>query len=348
MRFGIYYLLILLIFTYSCSDDGITPERNKLKVAAILDMSGHYGQFGSETKQGLDLFLELNGESLIEIIYYDSKGSSETASEIFDVVSADTNVKVIITLASWISNTLAPAAEAKGILHFAVGSAVFDYPNNGNCIRFTGDVKDESAYLINYLKDYDNAALIYFDNDYGKGWHSRMSEELGTKLTISRSYSDTDTDFTSIINDVKQVNPEVLVMISTIEAVQISRQVKEASLNSMLLGNRPILTEGLINEPAADGLIFSYPDLDENHQGYKAYIAKYSKKPSSFTAEGYDLAASLHSVVGESFDKNKVYNYYKNLTWKGIFTEIKFDSNAQANSKYNLMIIKNNDYQDYK
>jgi ABC-type branched-subunit amino acid transport system substrate-binding protein len=342
------FLIIGLVFV-SCSDDGITPAKNKIKIAAILDLSGHYSQFGQEAKQGMNQFLQDYPDSKFEVTYYDSKADAAIAINLFNTISTDTSNKAVVTLASWISNAIAPLAKEKNILHFAIGSAVFEFPANGNTVRYTGDVSDESTYLLNYLKDFQKIGLMYFDNDYGKGWKERLSTNLGSKLILTKSYTDTDTDFTGILQEMKVAAPEVIVLISTKEAVQICKQAKSLNITAKLLGNRPILTDSLLKEPAAEGLIFSYPDLNENYAGYKNYVTKYSRKPSSFAAEGYDIAASFYGFTQvKGFDRTTVYNSYKNLTQFGIFSELNFNDNAQANSKYSLMVIKSGDYIELK
>jgi ABC-type branched-subunit amino acid transport system substrate-binding protein len=348
MRFLWLIVIFGIMFVYSCSDDGLSPARYIFKVAAILDLSGHYSQFGKEVQNGLELFLESNNENF-EIEYYDSEGLADKALTQFNQASLDTNVKAVITLASWISNAVAPVAKMKNVLHFAVGSAVFEYPDNGNTVRFTGDVSDESVYMTDYLKDFNSVGLMYFNNDYGKGWETRLTAALGPKLKITRSYTDTDTDFTTILQKMKTANPEIIVLISTREAVEITKQAKQLGITSKLLGNRPILTDALLKEPAADGLVFTYPDLNDEHHAIKKYIAQYRKKPSAFVAEGYDLAISLVVATRNmKFDRKNVYDFYTDLSYNGMFTKIDFDSNAQAKSKYNLMIIKDGNYQDYK
>lgn len=339
--------ILLMVLMFSACDE-ITAAKDRYyryKVAAILDMSGHYSQFGIEAKRGFDEFFLKYPESKFDVLYYDSKADNDIAINHFNNILTDTSIKAVITLTSWVSNTIAPLAKDKNLLHYAIGSAVFDYPANGNTIRYTGDVADESLYLINYLKNYQKIALMYFNNDYGKGWQNRLKQSLEDKLIISKSYVDTDTDFSNILKEINSTNPEIIVLISTKEAVEICKQAKALGIKAQLLGNRPILTEELLNEPSSEGLIFSYPDLDENNQAYKDYVNKYHTKPSSFVAEAYDIASSLFEFTQRAvFNKTAVYNSYKNYTQKGLFSELNFDENAQANCKYKLMIIRNGDY----
>lgn len=350
MKSFLYLILIISILYFnSCSDDGISPKSDKIKVAAILDLSGQYGTFGKEAKIGMEMSLNNNQTDKIEIVYYDSKGLSEIALEQFNQISADTSYKVVITLTSWISNAIAPLAKEKNILHFAIGSAVFNFAENGNSIRFTGDASDESVYLTNFIKSFQSVGLVHLNNEYGEGWKTKLSQELGDKLKISKSYTDTDTDFSTILQEVKTVNPESILLISTVEAVSIIKQAKEIGITSELIGNRTILTDSLLKEPSSEGLIFSYPDLNENYEPYKEYQQLYNHKPSSFVAEGYDLVTSLNALINSNgFNREIIYSKYSNMILIGMFKMIQFDENAQAFSNYNMMIINDKKYQDYK
>jgi ABC-type branched-subunit amino acid transport system substrate-binding protein len=340
-------IFISIMMFISCSDDGVSIAKKKFKVAAILDLSGHYSQFGKEAKIGIDMSLSDYKDGDFEVVYFDSKGEAPTAIDIFNTISQDTSYKVVVTFASWISNAIAPMAKEKDILHFAIASAVFDYPANGNTIRFTGDVTSESIFLTDYLKQFNSIGLMYFDNDYGKGWQNRLSQELASKLILSKSYTDTDTDFTSILQELNAKTPDAIVLISTTEAVQIARQAKSLGITSKLIGTRPIITDSLLKEPSAEGLVFSYPDLNEDYPPYQSYLLKYGTKPSSFVAEGYDLTTSLYGLTNNiAFNRDEVYKQYKNMILIGMFAMINFDENAQAESAMKLMLIKNGKYQD--
>jgi ABC-type branched-subunit amino acid transport system substrate-binding protein len=59
MKQYILIFLVLGILLISCSDNtnNFVNENNKIKIAALLDLSGHYSQFGIESKQSMELAL---------------------------------------------------------------------------------------------------------------------------------------------------------------------------------------------------------------------------------------------------------------------------------------------------
>jgi branched-chain amino acid transport system substrate-binding protein len=330
----------------SCSENNtvINPGTDKLKVAAIIDLSGHYSQFGIEAKQAMELALKTTKN--IEVEYYDSKADNAIADKLLDSIIKKGGTKVIVTLASWISNGLAEKIWNNNLLQIAIGSAVYNYTNLNSCVRFTGDVSVESLFLVEQLKKYNKIAVMYFDADYGKGWLDALNLGLGSKIVSSVKYIDTQTDFTSELTTVKNSNPEIIVLISTKESVLITQQARQMGITSQLIGVRPTLTNQLLAEPTAEGLQFSYPDLDETNAVYTQFKSQYGYKMSSFGAEGYDLVMSLdQSYQNNNKTKEQLFNNFKNKTYNGSLGKIKFNENAQADYDFTLMIIKNGSFE---
>ncbi|MCO5250315.1 MAG: ABC transporter substrate-binding protein [Candidatus Kapabacteria bacterium] len=342
----IYKILIFvaLFFMFSCGkEEAVAPEQ-KIIIAAILDTTGHYSQFGKEVIRGMELYTRKYATSY-ELRFYDSKGDADVALAEFIKIASNTYTRGVVTLASWISNAIAEPAKNNRVVQFAVGSAVYNFANLKNCVRFTSDVNDEIKYLSNYLNDYNRIVIMHFDNDYGVTWNNNLKGNLGGKIIRSFSYPDTMTQFTSILEEVKALNPSRLVLISTREAVHIVRQAKAIGLNVQIVGTRPILTEQLLATSEANGLIFSYPNLDEHSPAYQDYLSRYGKKPSSFVAEGYDLCFGLDNAIRTNGTAPAdIWDWFDHNGFYGMLGRIKFDSLAQASYDYNLNIIKDGDY----
>jgi ABC-type branched-subunit amino acid transport system substrate-binding protein len=339
-------LLIAAFFLVTCSDDSSSPNSNtdKLKVAVITDLSGHYSQFGIEGKQAMELALKTAKN--IEVEFFDANADSLLADRLLDTIIKKGEAKVVVTLSSWISNGLAPKIYNNNLLQIAIASAVFNYADLNSCVRFTGDVSVESLFLVEQLKKYNKIAVMYFDNDYGQSWISVLNQGLGSKIVSSVKYIDTQTDFTNELETVKNANPEIIVLISTKEAALITKQARQKGITTKFFGVRPTLTNQLLAEPTADGLEFSYPDLDETNPVYQQFLNQYGYKMSAFGAEGFDLINSLDQFYqNNNKTRDVLFNNFKNKTYNGALGKIKFNQNAQADYDYTLMVIKNGSFE---
>jgi ABC-type branched-subunit amino acid transport system substrate-binding protein len=338
--------IAVLIFVFISHAGPAYSAGNKVKVAALLDFSGHYSQFGRETRQAMELGLEETKN--IEVHFFDTKGDLKTADQRLTEVIAQGDYQVVVTLASWITNGLAAKIQSNHMLQMAVGSAVFNHADQKNCVRFTGDVRREIQYLTNYLKKYDKVAVMYFDNDYGLSWNSALKSALKNKLVKSVAYNDADTVFTDPLQAIRAVEPDALVLISTREAVQIVKQASAIPIRSAMFGARPTLTNPLLAEPAASGLMFSYPDLDETLPIFAAFKNKYGYRMSAFGAEGYDLITSLDRFCSREKANKSLFANYVNRTYDGALGHIQFNQNAQADYNYAIFVIKNNSWEKRK
>ncbi len=349
MKYSLYiFLVVIVLLATSCGgDDLVTPEK-RITIAAILDTSGHYSQFGKEVKQGMELFRSKYYTSF-DVQYYDSKADADLALRVLDEAASDTKVRAVVTLASWVTNALAEPAKNHKLLQIAVGSAVFEHAILRNCVRMTSDLSSEIKYLSEYLQNFERIAVVYFNNDYGRGWKSSLVSTLGGKIVGTFSYPDTLTNFHSIIMEIKSLDPDRVVLISTREAAYIVHQARQLGLNSQLVGTRPILTDFLLAMPDAEGLIFSYPNINTEIPAYKDFIARYGKKPSSFAAEGFDLCLALENAIKTNGDvPSRMWEWFSGNSYKGLLGTVRFDSLGQATYDYSLKIIRNGDFAPYE
>ncbi len=346
--FKLFLIAIFIVAFNSCSDDKSSNTNDvKIRVAALLDLSGHYSQFGVEEQQAM--VLALLETKNVEVDFYDTQADIDLANKCLDTVINKGNYSAVVTLTSWISNGLSDRIRNNNMLQLAVGSAVYDYAQANNCIRLTGDVSQETEFLTNYLKKYKKIAVLYFNNDYGIGWYNALSTALSDKLIKAISYTDTDIDYTNQLNEIKSLDPDALVLISTREAVDIVKQASAIGLKVDMYGTRPTLTNQLLAEPSAEGLMFSYPDLDEDMPIFSSFKQKYGYRMSAFGAEGYDLIKTLDKYYqNNNKGNNVIFNNYKNMNYNGALGKIKFNNNCQAVYDYTICIIKNGTWQELK
>jgi ABC-type branched-subunit amino acid transport system substrate-binding protein len=338
------YLLIAVLF--GCNDNNTdNPESKKIKISAILDLSGHYSQFGIESRQAIELMQSLNGN--LEISYYDSKGLSATADSLLNLIISYNEKPVIVTLASWISNDLADKIADNSMLQIAIGSAAFNKSDLQSSIKMTEGVEDENDYLISKLNSFNKIAIMYFNNDYGMSWNSTLSNSLGEKIVATESYIDSQTDFTKELSRIVQYDPEVIVLISTREAAMIVKQARSLGINSQLYGTRPILTNELLSEPASEGLIFSYPQINFQNPIVEKFQMNFGYKPGSFAAESIDLCGLLiNAAESGKYSRDEVLQFVKYSSFTGAFNSIYFDDYCRADYNFKLMRVHNGSFEE--
>src|SRR3972149_10751786 len=91
----------LFLFLISCTQ--VVEE--KVKVGAVLPMTGTFAFYGEDQRTGIEVALEEVGDK-INVIYEDSAGENPKAVAAFNKLTNVDSSKIVITSTSWISNAL--------------------------------------------------------------------------------------------------------------------------------------------------------------------------------------------------------------------------------------------------
>ncbi|MDD4157485.1 MAG: ABC transporter substrate-binding protein, partial [Candidatus Cloacimonetes bacterium] len=311
------------------------------KVLAILPFESVFKEIAEEQKDAILLAVE-DYDNRLEVVFKDSKGSEEGAIlALDDYIREYGKPEAVISCASWIATALNPVTAEQGLFHLAIGSASIDrkYPNH--TIRMTVDEKTEEELLSYYLLQYNKIAVFYMNNELGENWLNALNKKLGSKIKLSLSYNPEKRDFNNSVKQIKAIDPDVVVLISSSNAAEISKLIKQAGINVQLVGTRPIeRPEMLEMAEFTEGLIYTFPSFDTGNQMLEKFESKYQYMPTFFGMEAYDATVSL--ILGlEENSPNDLFNWYKGKTFIGALGSVTVDRNGDANYPYMFKEIKN-------
>ncbi len=343
-----FWVVFALLILAACAP--AEKHAEKVKIGAILPMSGAIAFYGADEQTAMDVALEEVGEK-VTIIYEDSAGDNTKAIAAFQKLSGVDNAKIVITATSWISNTVyAPAADAS-ILQVIIASAAFKRTRDDLAVRFTQDVKDEAPYLTDYLKKFNRVAVLYLDNDYGKAWVEELQKALGEKLVASESHALTETDFNTQLTKVKSATPDVLVLVTSGRLGGLmARKARTMGIDAQLTGTRPIESPELLQEgTAVEGLVYTYPAYNTEHPFLARYAEKYGKQPTVFAVEAYDAIVVLGEAVDAcGTDTTCIHDWFKNKSYDGALGHVQFDEAGDAHYPSVLKQVKDGKFVAYK
>lgn len=330
----------------------------EIVVGAVFPMTGAIATYGQESVNGINLALKtLNANGIkgkqIKLIVQDNKGEPmESAAAVRKLIEIDKVNAILGSVAS--SNTLAgaPIAQAAGVPLMTPASTNETVTQTGDYISrscftdaFQGVVMAKFAFESLAKK----TAVIIVDNnsDYSRGLASVFRThftEMGGKILSNDNdltYSQKDTDFRSLLQKVKRLNPEAIFLPGYYTEVGLMiKQAREMGINQPFLGgdgwDSPKLQE-LAGEAINGNYIsshFSSEDSDPRVQQFvKEYEAAYGQKPGAMAALGYDgimvLADAFQRAASFSrADIKDAINATQNYV--GITGNISIDENRNA------------------
>ncbi|MFZ5968073.1 MAG: ABC transporter substrate-binding protein [Bacillota bacterium] len=321
-----YLIIIALVgsFMTGCatkSSETAAKESEEIKIGAVLPLTGDVATFGESSKNALELLKEevnSNGGVLgkkITFIYEDDENKpASSANAAQKLINNDNVVGLIGSVASKCSLAIGPIANAAKIPMITPTSTNPKVTTEGGEYVFRACFIDPfqgtvlAKFATEDLKAKKAAVLYDVANDYTKGlaeFFKKGFEELGGEIVAFETYNTGDTDFNAQLTNIKNTNPDVLLLPDYYNTVGlIAKQARALGIEAAFLGgdgwdSPDLFTVG--GDAVNNGYFsnhFSPDDTSEEVVVFrKAFEAKYSKTPDALAGLAYDAGKILLAAI---------------------------------------------------
>lgn len=322
-------LLCGAVCALSISGPAGAAPRSEVRIGMVTTLTTSAGAGGEATKQGIDLALDKLGGKVggipVRMFYEDDGLQPELAKQKTEKLILESKVDFLVGFNY--SNMVLAALKA------AIDNKVFMLAISGpsqmagnQCSPYFFGVRDQNGQAPRVVGDALNKrnvkSLYLLAPNYAAG--KDMIEGVtgtfkGRIVGQDLTKWPAQLDFAAEIAKMRATKPEaVFVFLPPQHAVQFMKQYTTAGLKGVIPVYSVYTFDGLtlpIIGAEAVGSLMSLVwavNLDNpvNREFVAAYVAKYGREPSSFTAHAYDamlmIDAAVRSLGGELDDKEKL------------------------------------------
>jgi branched-chain amino acid transport system substrate-binding protein len=343
-----------------------TPEPS-LRVAILAPLSGPVPTFGISVRDAALMAIEewnRRGGVLgrqIEAVVEDSQCTGDPAVNAANKVIDQDQVHYIVgEVCSKASIPISEIAETKGVVMISPTSTNPRVTKNADgstkqyvfraCFidPFQGTIA--ARFALDTLKA--RTAFVMFDpaNDYVRG----LAEAFGTAFTGgggivvgAETYTAQDTDFTTILNKVAVVRPDILYVPDYYNIVNlVGAQTRARSIPVVLMGGDG-WDSAELNRAAVDGGYYTnhYSPDDARpvvQEWSTAYQARYHTVPDALAALAYDATNLMIAAIDRAGvdDPARVKDALAALRWEGVTGAIHFDPDHNPIKPAVIMQVK--------
>jgi branched-chain amino acid transport system substrate-binding protein len=352
-------LVILAMVLSSCAGGLPAAGGGEVKVAVLAPLSGPVPTFGAMTRDGAMLAIEewnakggVNGQKIVAVVE-DSQCTPDPAVNAANKVIEQDKAKFIIgEVCSKASIPVSEIANAKQVIQISPTST-----NPSVTVNTDGSTKNYifRACFIDPFQGKVGAkfatetlgakkAFVMVDqaNDYVKGlaeFFQQSFTEAGGEIVGTASYTAQDTDFSAILAQVADKQPDFVYLPDYYNIVNlVTKQAKEKGITVPFGGGDGWDSSDLDLKAAAGGYFtnhYSPEDPRTEVQGFvKNFGAKYkdeqnnAKVPDALAALAYDATNLLlegMKAAGTNTDTTKIADALQNITFNGVSGKITFD-----------------------
>lgn len=335
-----------------------------IKIGAILPLTGKVAKYGEEMKRGVELAIEKNKETPIEVFYEDSKFETKEGVSVYQKLKNANGVQIMITAGSPVALAISPLANSDHVFQMAIAASTPKYTSeNDFTFRVTTKAEVEDQELAKFVVPrYKNIGLLYVNNEWGSGHYSSIKpeiEKLKGNILTEETFLMEDIDFRTQLLKIKSKNPEAVFLLAEAKtAGVILKQAKELGIKTKFFGIQSLQNKDLISiaGEAANGIFYTYSfDPQSEDPIIKSFVekykAKYNEEPTSYVAEGYDALDLIVKSVNECKEVNT--NCMKTKLsgvkdYPGILGSLTFDKNGDVYYPYFIKTVKKGQFVKYE
>lgn len=304
-------------FTFGCGSGGGGGSANEWVVGAYLSLTGEQSKFGEDTKRGIELAVdEINANppkgKKIKVLFEDDKSKVEEATQkAQQLIDRDKVVALLGEIASSISKPVAIIANQKKVPMITPSSTHPDVTKTGDFafrVCFTDDFQGKAGadFCVKSLGK-KKIGLMYAENDlYSQGLAAEFKKAVGSaggEVVIEKKFTDTETNFTTYIKEVKDAGVEVIYCpIYYNQMTPLWRQAKAEGLTGeMFVGGDGWSGDDTLLKELEGGYFTDHyaPDVPwaQGKKFVESFKKKFNQTPSSLAACGYDAAMVLADAI---------------------------------------------------
>ena len=375
-RFSVMLLSTMVIagcgnLTQTSSSNSNTSS-DTVKIGGNFELTGSAAGYGNDINNGAKLAVEEINEAggidgkQIEYVEADNKSdANESASAAARLIDEE-GVSAIVG-PSLTANYQAQINAATQAQVPFIGPAV---TSDGATLDANGEAY-EYGFSVAFLNSFQGGAIARFSNDQGyetaavmqdnsSDYGQILSDEFKTAfegdVVATESYVAGDTDFSSILTNIKSSNPDVIFIAGYYtEAGTIIKQAREMGIEAAIVGPVGLASEelsSLAGEENMNDIYFvshfaSDEDASQASQEFSAAFEEaYGKAPDEFAALGYDAVYLYANAVEEvgSEDNQAIAEALANTTdFQGVTGAITMKDDHTPNKTAYIQEIQNNE-----
>ena len=333
-------VMVLAGCTTTTEEKKTEEPKTPYKVGAILSVTGPNAPLGDPEKKTLEMEVEAynkaggaNGHKIELTIEDDESDPAKAVAAATKLIKQDKVCAIIGGTGTPSSMAIKPIVTQNKIpwIALAAGNAItVDANNKVEKWIFRAPAKNSIAadaaltYIEKTLKA-KKIAILYDSNPFGQDGFTQIQKEApkrGMTIVSSEKYETTATDVTTQLTNIKNANPEVVIVWGTNPVpAKAAQTMKQLGMTMPFVGSHGIANKKFIELAAADAenVVFpsgkiTFPESIKSGSAQRKavdkfitdYKAKYNNEvPNTFAGHAWDAFHILVNALAKSGNNNE-------------------------------------------
>ncbi len=343
----------------------ISHAEEPIYIGLSAPMTGKYEGYGASFKQAIELAINWNNQEggingrPLELVVGDSEGDPQVAKRVARKLANDDRIVAVIgDFTSSCSMAAQPIYHRSRIVQLSPTSSHPSYaPGSPYSFGIVGGQIGEGKYMARVAVETfkkKRLAVVHINNDWGlvaQKYFIEAAEKLGAEVLAVESYFEGTTDFITLLEKIRSVQPELLYICSMDkDGAAILKQLTELGRKNMLImGVGSLYSQQLLElgGDAVEGLYSNTLFYSEYPQPrvqkfIKGYEKQYQQTPDTFAGLAYDALNLLAEVIKKAgTDRAAIREELSTVRdFPGVAGKMSFTEYGDVEKEYLLLRVK--------
>lgn len=349
--------------------DGSGNVEKTIKFGVIAPLTGTHAEYG----QGFDAATQIAVEDInaaggvngykLELECQDSAADAKTSSDIFTRYAEDDEIMAVIgDFTSSCCKANAPLTEEYGLVQISPTASDPSYASMSEyCFSVMYNQSTAAPWtaesVVGHFLGKSECAVMYLNTDWGittNDYFLSGLDSAGIKLLGDESYTENETDFSSVISKLKATGADTLVILDQGNVPTIINQVKGSGWDCQIVSLGPGASDQILDlcGDNAEGLVIPCPsyitaDNPDTSDFYKKFYDKNQCAPTDHSLCAYNavqaLTEAIKSIDGE-VTRESIKDALKDVSYDGLAGHTQFNDDGGVSRDLLIIQVENGGY----
>lgn len=326
--------------------DGKATCDPKTTIAYAGTINGENAALGQNILNGIKVAVQRhndnNPDCQVKLAEFETEGTPDRApGAVTQIVNTPEILGVIGLPFSGESKAAGNIFSDAGLVQVTPSATNPKLSENGWKTFFRGLGNDDAQgpaaaqFMTDELKA-EKVCVVRDDSEYGIGLANAVSDALGDKASCQAEVKTKQTEFSAVVNNIKNQNPDVVYYSGYYqEAAPFAQQLFDSGVEAQFIGPDGVKDDEFVKGAgdAAEDVYFTCPCVPadaftEFTEAYKKLAG--GKDPGTYSPEGYDIATILLKGIDSGVkDRAAMLEFVKNYDGQGLTKHFKWDDKGE-------------------
>lgn len=281
---GVLAIVAIGILVWLKGNNKEIKEQDKLKIGAVLPLSGNMAQLGESGRTGLLLaeeYINSKNDRKIKIFFEDGMANPTSSINAVNKLVTLDKIEIVFSIISAVELSIVPIQEKEHFLMFSHSSHPKLSAINDLFFRQSQTVQQESDFILSNIDTVSSLTICYMSDDYGVAFEREMQNKIPqNRIKSIISFLPAESNFATIAKKIIDAKSDKIIICAGGKNIaDLVKKLREQNYKGEIITTLAYIVSGASNstKDVEDLTMIDFKKITIE-KDFEEFIQNYEKK----------------------------------------------------------------------